>query len=338
MAGAQPTEPCWTVKPAISHQWILPPKAALIYEDRAGRLWFNSAVGLSQLEPDGTTRQFPLTDAFGPGGPPRFQVNFFYEDSKGVLWLATETGLLRFDPKSQNYTERLLTEDLRDEPGRFGGGGGPPPNLPSDTYGELRDRDGNLIGSPDRASPFSDDQERLSLPTGLPVGEPRTVRVGDDTYRVQANRARETPGATVVVAVPMTETEATLERLLLVEALVILGVLVVLGIVASLLVRIGLRPLDRMATTAGIIAGGDLSRRVTPATAKTEVGRLGLALNAMLDRLEEAFAQRQESEHRLRRFLSDASHELRTPLASIRATPSCSGWAPRASPPTSRRR
>ena len=135
---------------------------------------------------------------------------------------------------------------------------------------------------------------------------------------MQANRARETPGATVVVAVPMTETEATLERLLLVEALVILGVLVVLGIVASLLVRIGLRPLDRMATTAGIIAGGDLSRRVTPATAKTEVGRLGLALNAMLDRLEEAFAQRQESEHRLRRFLSDASHELRTPLASIR--------------------
>ena len=38
----------------------------------------------------------------------------------------------------------------------------------------------------------------------------------------------------------------------------------------------------------------------------------------MLDRLEQAFAQRQESEDRLRRFLSDASHELRTPLASIR--------------------
>jgi two-component system OmpR family sensor kinase len=38
----------------------------------------------------------------------------------------------------------------------------------------------------------------------------------------------------------------------------------------------------------------------------------------MLDRLEEAFAQRQASEDRLRRFLSDASHELRTPLAAIR--------------------
>jgi two-component system OmpR family sensor kinase len=95
-------------------------------------------------------------------------------------------------------------------------------------------------------------------------------------------------------------------------------VLLLLGVAAAQLVRLGLRPLDRMGTTAGIIAGGDLSHRVTPATPRTEVGRLGLALNAMLDRLEEAFARRQESEDRLRRFLSDASHELRTPLASIR--------------------
>ena len=82
--------------------------------------------------------------------------------------------------------------------------------------------------------------------------------------------------------------------------------------------RLGLRPLDRMGETAGAIAAGDLSRRVSPATPRTEVGRLGLALNAMLERLEEAFAERQASEDRLRRFLADASHELRTPLASIR--------------------
>ena len=85
-----------------------------IYEDRAGRLWFNSPVGLSQLDPTGTTRQIPLTDAFGPGGPPRIQVNFFYEDSKGVLWLATETGLLRFDPKSRNYTGYTTQDGLPD--------------------------------------------------------------------------------------------------------------------------------------------------------------------------------------------------------------------------------
>ena len=57
---------------------------------------------------------------------------------------------------------------------------------------------------------------------------------------------------------------------------------------------------------------------MSPATTKTEVGRLGLALNGMLERLEQAFAARTASEERLRQFLADASHELRTPLASIR--------------------
>jgi two-component system OmpR family sensor kinase len=38
----------------------------------------------------------------------------------------------------------------------------------------------------------------------------------------------------------------------------------------------------------------------------------------MLVQIEQAFADRGESEERLRRFLADASHELRTPLASIR--------------------
>src|SRR4029079_13171998 len=73
-----------------------------------------------------------------------------------------------------------------------------------------------------------------------------------------------------------------------------------------------------MPTVAGEIAAGRLNKRVEPATEKTEVGRLGLALNGMLGRLEGAFSQREASETRLRTFLADASHELRTPLASIR--------------------
>ena len=73
-----------------------------------------------------------------------------------------------------------------------------------------------------------------------------------------------------------------------------------------------------MGETAGAIAAGDLSRRVEPADEHTEVGRLGLALNAMLGQIESAFAERTASEARLRRFVADASHELRTPLTSIR--------------------
>jgi two-component system OmpR family sensor kinase len=50
----------------------------------------------------------------------------------------------------------------------------------------------------------------------------------------------------------------------------------------------------------------------------TEVGKLTTSLNRMLERIEESFAVRVESESKLRRFVADASHELRTPLTAIR--------------------
>ena len=159
-----------------------------------------------------------------------------------------------------------------------------------------------------------------ALPADMPVGEAFTVdgENGDDnSYRVYAEPDRFGSGVTVVAA-PLTEIEATLHRLLLLESLVIGGVLLVLGFVAWAVVRVGLLPFDRIGHTAGAIAGGDLSHRVESVDPRTEVGRLGIAFNAMLDRLEGAFTQRQASEDRLRRFLADASHELRTPLASIR--------------------
>ncbi len=142
---------------------------------------------------------------------------------------------------------------------------------------------------------------------------------GDDVeFRVRVSPDPDGSGGLLVAAIPLTEVNQTLERLLLVEGLVIAGVLLLLGIGAWILVRVGLLPLDRMAHTAGTIAGGDLSQRVDETDPRSEVGRLGLAFNGMLDRLEVAFEQRRASEERLRRFLADASHELRTPLSSIR--------------------
>jgi two-component system, OmpR family, sensor kinase len=136
-------------------------------------------------------------------------------------------------------------------------------------------------------------------------------------YRVLA-KTSDTGSGTMVIAVPLSDVAQTLTRLRNVEAIVIAAVLAALAAFAWLLIRLGLRPLDRMGTTARAIAAGDLSRRVSPAETRTEVGRLGLALNTMLGQIEQAFTERQASEERLRRFLSDASHELRTPLTSIR--------------------
>ena len=117
---------------------------------------------------------------------------------------------------------------------------------------------------------------------------------------------------------PLTDAYETLNRLVLVEGLVIVGILLVLAAVAWVVVRNSLLPLDRIGHTAGRIAGGDLSHRVEATDERTEVGRVGVALNRMLDRLEQAFTERRASEDRLRQFIGDASHELRTPLASIR--------------------
>jgi two-component system OmpR family sensor kinase len=136
-------------------------------------------------------------------------------------------------------------------------------------------------------------------------------------YRVLRKRS-DTGAGTMTIAVPLRDVSQTLTRLRNIELIVIAGVLLALASCAWLLIRLGLRPLDRMGATAGAIAAGDLSRRVSPANPRTEVGRLGLALNAMLGQIEQAFADRQAGEDRLRRFLSDASHELRTPLTSIR--------------------
>jgi two-component system OmpR family sensor kinase len=78
-----------------------------------------------------------------------------------------------------------------------------------------------------------------------------------------------------------------------------------------------LRPLTKIEKTADDIAGGHLDLRVD-SDSRTEVGRLGGALNTMVGRLSAALRQREQSEARLRRFVADASHELRTPLTSIR--------------------
>lgn len=196
--------------------------------------------------------------------------------------------------------------------------------LPPGTYAEFRDASGESV-----ASTFFGFRRlpRPILPPRLPGSntsrgvEVRTFTAssggGALDYRVLATALGSAQG-TLIVAIPLTEVEATLHRLRVVEGLVSAVVLLVVAGLALWLVRVGLRPLAGIGETAGAIAAGDLTRRVEPADDKTEVGRLGLALNSMLAQIEAAFEERRASEGRLRRFVADASHELRTPLTSIR--------------------
>lgn len=231
-------------------------------------------------------------------------------------------GQLVFAQRSgaNNCTGRVPSERL----GESALGGAPPSappglSLPPGTYGAIVSPDRSVLaecvfgflGAENYPLPHFED---IALSQ-----QPRTVhaRGGDSTEFRAASRILQS-GDHVVVAVPLSEAEQTISRLVAVEAVVIAIVLAVLGIAAWLLVGVGLRPLDEMGETADAIAGGDLDRRVEPTDSRSEIGRLGLALNRMLHRLEQAFNERQASESRLRQFLADASHELRTPLVSIR--------------------
>jgi len=136
-------------------------------------------------------------------------------------------------------------------------------------------------------------------------------------FRVRAAVLED--GTELVLAVPLTDADATLHDLLAVELAVAAVALLAAIAGGFVLVRLGLKPLTTVERTAAAITAGDLSERVPGATDRSEVGRVATALNTMLDRISEAFAERDEQEATLRRFVADASHELRTPIAAVSA-------------------
>ena len=97
------------------------------------------------------------------------------------------------------------------------------------------------------------------------------------------------------------------------------ALILLLGLGGEWLIGRGLEPLDEMTRTANeITSRGDLTARMPDDGDRTEIGRLGGAINTMLDRIQQAFTSRLRSEQKVREFAADASHELRTPLTTIR--------------------
>jgi two-component system OmpR family sensor kinase len=140
---------------------------------------------------------------------------------------------------------------------------------------------------------------------------------GGPGYRVRVVEKSDGTGASVV-AISMQSVDATVGRMEAVTWLVALGVLALLVLLATVTVRLGLRPLVSVEQAAEEIAAGDLGRRVPSGRPGTEIGRLSNAFNGMLGQIESAFEARENSELTLRRFVADASHELRTPLTTVR--------------------
>ena len=124
---------------------------------------------------------------------------------------------------------------------------------------------------------------------------------------------------TLVAGASLDDVNRTVDQL---ELIVVFGSLAAVALIGGgvlLLLRRGLRPIEAMAAQADRISAGDLTDRVRPQDLRSEVGRLGTALNGMLARIQASIHEREAGQEVMRRFFADASHELRTPLASLRA-------------------
>ena len=179
--------------------------------------------------------------------------------------------------------------------------GGPPGGFA--TYVAHVDSDGTVHEEASITNPPTIPRPLSSVPANTPMTQPGS---GGSDWRLLVSP--DDQGGYLVVAVSLSEVDNTLATLVQQDAIIGAAVLLAMVVLTLLIVRLGLRPLERMGQTAEAIAGGDLSRRVSPATPRTEIGRLGVALNGMLSQIESAFAERTQSEQRLRRFIADASH------------------------------
>jgi signal transduction histidine kinase len=117
---------------------------------------------------------------------------------------------------------------------------------------------------------------------------------------------------TVIAAASSTSVAGSLR---IVEVGLLLGGPLLLALFAGMAwIAVGraLRPVAGLRRGAEEITGTGQSRRLPLPDAQDEIHRLGVTLNHMLDRLEEAG-------RRQRGFVADAAHELRSPLTSMRA-------------------
>jgi two-component system OmpR family sensor kinase len=126
-------------------------------------------------------------------------------------------------------------------------------------------------------------------------------------------------GAILLVAQQVSTAPTQVRGFIIAELITGAALIALLAVGGEWLIGQGLEPLDQMTATANeITTRGDLTARMPDADDQTEVGRLGASINTMLDRIQQAFSMRLNSEQKVREFAADASHELRTPLTTIR--------------------
>ena len=195
--------------------------------------------------------------------------------------------------------------------------------LPNDLYLAVLDADAHVLCSnrdSEEARPLVDE---LTLTTVISLSDELTLPSTElgGQWRVGAYTATNRSGTeyfTVVLGYDLKDTNAIVARYAAIFLFFGLTVVIVGGALTRLLVTTTFAPLRDVEDTAARFAAGDFTQRLSGATPNTEVGRLNRSLNAMLARIDRAFADRAQTIDQMRRFVGDASHELRTPLVTVR--------------------
>src|ERR1035437_499957 len=156
----------------------------------------------------------------------------------------------------------------------------------------------------------SNDLQGMELnPAWVPLWD---VSVGNDRYRVFESEFTLGNDKYVLVVAHSLAEQTGLENGLIVVFLISgAAVLIISAIGGYFLVRRSIEPIVAMSREASGISPDELRTRLTVRNDRDEVGRLGMIINSLLDRLSSSLEQQ-------RRFVADASHELRTPLAILR--------------------
>jgi len=178
---------------------------------------------------------------------------------------------------------------------------------------------------------WDDEEELVWQTTNLPLQDaafdPASLLLEENVYATQ--ELADTHLRVLTVPVMLQADGSVVARLQLASSLetidlvrrMLLNVLIAAGLIATIMAAVigyiaassALRPIDQVTETVlQITRADDLSRRIPISAPRTsEDGRLIMAINETLERLEDLF-------HAQRRFLADVSHELRTPLTAIR--------------------
>jgi len=184
----------------------------------------------------------------------------------------------------------------------------------NDRFVRVSRRDGELIFLSKAPKDQSFDPAAMP-PTSWP-DRPETARqtplLGGRKMLLVAHIVQGVEGASYLVEIgaPMDQVQSDLRKwLIFLVAMLPVFAAIALGGGLALINR-ALLPVGRIAVSAERISSQNLSERLPETQTGDELERLSIALNHMIDRLDQAFQYSQ-------RFVADASHELRTPLTVL---------------------